>query len=77
MSKDREFISKKEFFLRKLRPVKERLPKSYGVFYQKEFGENPRPKVYNVVNENTVDWDILDNLKKIVKKYGVKTNFSV
>lgn len=74
MAKSKIFLSEKEHFLRKLRPVKDRLPKSYGVFYEKEFGENPRPKVYNVFNENTIDWEILANLKKIAKKYGTKTN---
>lgn len=72
MGKKKVFVTQREFFLGKLRPVKNRLPSNYGVFYAKEFNENPRPKVYNVVNENTIDWDILEKLKKIVKKYGTK-----
>jgi hypothetical protein len=68
-----EFISEREYFKRKLEPVKQRLPKNYGVFYEKEFNESPRPKVYNVYNNITVDWEVLKRLKVIARKYGVKT----
>lgn len=77
MARVKKFITEREAFLTKLKPVKDRLPKSYGVLYTMEFGENPRPKVYNVFNENTIDWDILANLKKIAKKYGTKTKETV
>lgn len=73
MGKKREFLTEREYFRRELEPIKERLPKNYGVFYEKEFNESPRPKVYNVYNNISIDWDILERLKAIAKKYGTKT----
>lgn len=69
----------KEWFLRKLKPVRDKLPAHYGVFYSKEFPLTKEQKrhLYDVVQGKAVDWEVLDNLKKVVKKYGSKQKETV
>jgi len=57
-------------FAKELESIKKKLPFNYGVFYKKEYKVNPRDRVYNVVHSHIIDWEILKNLKQLVKKYG-------
>lgn len=63
----------KEQFLKKLEGVKLRLPDHYGILYRTEFPQKiSKRRLYDVVQGKTVDWDVLEDLKLIVKKYNPK-----